>query len=71
MTKPRYTSRHGWTGGDSRTLYAFTDARSGDVTVRPGGSATGIGPACSVAIATRAQAESLWQSPLHSGWRVA
>jgi hypothetical protein len=68
---PRYDMQRGWRGGDSRTLYAFVDDRTGDVLlVRPGGMPPRMGPA-GVRIATRAEAEALWQSPLHSGWTVS
>ena len=72
---PRYTERQGWIGGDSRTLYAFTDRRTGKVGVYPGGGGSNkkllmhVGPEADVRIATRAEAEELWQSPL-KGWNV-
>lgn len=75
---PRFRPKQGaWTGGDSNTLYAFTDKLTGRVVVRPGGgSATrslmrGIGPEAEVRVATRAEAEEKWQNPLHGGWKVA
>lgn len=73
---PRYDERRGWIGGDSRTLYAFTDRRTGDVFVYPGGGAgkkllMHAGPEADVRVASRSEAESLWQSPLHVGWKVA
>lgn len=55
--------------GDSTTLYHFTDQHTGRVFVRP--PMAGIGPACDVRVATRVEAETLWQCPLHTGWRVA
>lgn len=70
---PTYDERKGWTGGDSRTLYAFTDRRTGGVTILPGPGAQGItaiGPEVTVRVATRAEAEEGWQSPLHRGWTV-
>ena len=73
---PRYTERQGWIGGDSRTLYAFTDRRTGKVGVYPGGGGSNkkllmhVGPEADVRIATRAEAEDLWQSPL-KGWNVS
>lgn len=72
---PRYTEKHGWVGGDSRTLYAFTDRRTGQVAVYPGGGAKKkllmhVGPEADVRIASRSEAEELWQSPLR-GWTVA
>lgn len=74
---PRYTEQHGWTGGDSRTLYAFTDRRTGKVGVYPGGGSSKAkllmhwGPEADVRIATRSEAEEHWQNPLHVGWKVA
>ena len=73
---PRYDDRRGWIGGDSKTLYAFTDRRTGSVAVYPGGGAgkklaMHVGPEANVRLATRSEAESLWQSPLHAGWKVA
>lgn len=69
---PRWNGRKGWVGGDSRTLYAFTDRLNGEVVVHPGGyPQTHVGPNADVRLATRAEAERLWQSPLHSGWKVA
>ncbi len=68
---PRYDERKGWRGGDHRTLYAFVDDRTGNILVRPGGLLPNIGPAATVRIATRDEAERLWQSPLSSGWKVA
>ena len=73
---PRYDERRGWIGGDSRTLYAFTDRRTGRVFVYPGGGAgkkllMHVGPEADVRRATRSEAESLWQTPLHAGWKVA
>lgn len=71
---PRYDERRGWHGGDSRTLYAFTDARTGRTVVRPGhvSAMRDVGPAVSsIRVATRDEAERLWQSPLHAGWTVA
>jgi hypothetical protein len=69
---PRYDARKGnWTGGDSRTLYAFTDPATGRVWVVPGGYAMLYGPQATVRIATRDEAEERWQRPLHAGWKVA
>ena len=70
QTVPQYSESKGWTGGDARALYAITDVRTGRTIVRPVEQMTGVGPAVTVAQATRAQAEELWQSPLHSGWKV-
>jgi hypothetical protein len=71
---PRYNQSCRWEGGDSRTLYAFIDKRTGTVKVRPGAlsehAVCGIGPECDVRIATRTEAETHWQNPLHSGWKV-
>jgi hypothetical protein len=71
---PHYDERRGWTGGDTRTLYTFTDRRTGTVGVHPGGGAgkrllMRWGPA-DVRVATRAEAEEHWQRPLHAGWKV-
>ncbi len=67
----KYSSRKGWVGGDSRTLYTITDKRTGSILVRPGDSLAGIGPDVTIAVATRGEALAHWQSPLHSGWTVA
>lgn len=72
---PRYDERKGWIGGDSRTLYTFTGRVTGGVGVYPGGGAgkkllMHWGPDADVRIATRTEAERLWQNPLHSGWKV-
>jgi hypothetical protein len=73
---PQYSARRGWVGGDSRTLYAFTDTRTGTVHVQPGGGRgkklmRGAGGSAQRArLATRAEAEKHWQSPLHVGWKV-
>lgn len=77
VSLPRYDERRGWTGGDSRTLYAFTDRRTGSVDVHPGGGGAGkkllmhSGPELTVRVASRSEAEELWQRPLHVGWKVA
>jgi hypothetical protein len=73
---PRYDEKRGWIGGDSRTLYAFTGRRTGAVEVYPGGGSgkkllMHWGPEADVRIATRDEAERLWQNPLHAGWKVA
>ena len=69
---PRYDARKGrWTGGDSRTLYAFTDPAAGRVWVVPGGYPMLYGPQATTRVATRAEAEEHWQRPLHMGWRIA
>jgi hypothetical protein len=69
---PRYNATHGWTGGDSKTLYTFTDKRTGYITVKPGGTfyVKTVGPEHTVRVATRDEAEAKWQSPLHAGWNV-
>lgn len=69
---PRYDERKGlWRGGDSRTLYAFTSLMTGRTWVSPGGWVMNWGPDATVRVATRAEAEELWQRPLHAGWTVA
>jgi hypothetical protein len=76
MRMPRWNNRAGaWLGGDADTLYAFTDPVTGLIKVRPGRGGMGKvvhgGYGLTVAVATRAEAETLWQSPLHAGWKVA
>lgn len=69
---PRYDERKGlWRGGDSRTLYAFTSLQTGRTWVAPGGTEMYWGPEATVRVATRDEAEELWQRPLHPGWTVA
>lgn len=68
---PHWNDKRGWIGGDSRTLYAFTGRVTGQVVVYPGGYRVPMGPDVAVRIATREEAERLWQSPLHVGWKVA
>lgn len=62
-----------WVGGDSRTLYLFTDKRNHNEFVCSGdrNSLRTLGPALDVRVATRAEAEEHWQNPLHSGWKTA
>jgi hypothetical protein len=68
---PRFDERKGmWRGGDSRTLYAFTSLMTGRTWISPGGWTMNWGPQVTVRVATRAEAEELWQRPLHSGWIV-
>jgi hypothetical protein len=68
---PRYDARRGvWKGGDSRTLYAFTSLLTGITWVAPGSSTMNWGPQVTVRVATREEAEELWQQPLHPGWQV-
>lgn len=68
---PHYHRIKGWIGGEKFTLYAITDKRTGHVLVRPNTEMAGVGPECTIRIATRSEAEKLWQSPLHSGWKVS
>jgi hypothetical protein len=69
---PHYDKRKGmWRGGDTRTLYAFTGHRTGQTVVYPGGPAINMGPEVTVRVASREEAERLWQNPLHVGWTVA
>jgi hypothetical protein len=69
---PRYNARRGmWSGGDSRTLYAFTSVVTGRTWVVPGGYQMNWGPEVTVRVATRAEAEEMWQPSLHPGWTVA
>lgn len=73
---PHYDERRGWIGGDSRTLYALTDRRTGRVAVHPGGGGPGkklltyMGPEAQVRVATREEGEEHWQRPLPAGWNV-
>jgi len=61
-----------WVGGDSHTLYLFTDKRTHAQSVVPGhrDSLRKLGPELTVRVATRQEAERHWQNPLHSGWKV-
>jgi hypothetical protein len=69
---PRYNARRGmWSGGDSRTLYAFTSLATGRTWVVPGRYQMNWGPEVTVRVATRAEAEEMWQPSLHPGWTVA
>lgn len=75
MALPRYSEKRGWTGGDSRTLYAFTAKQTGTTRVYPGGGPgkkllMHWGPEATVRVATRAEAEAHWQKPLHAGWKT-
>lgn len=72
---PKWSDKHGWKGGDSHRLFTFTDRRTGRKVVRPGNRGlrfgdTSVGDHATVRPATRAEAEALWQSPLHTGWKV-
>lgn len=75
VTLPRFDMRKKvWVGGDSRTLYAFTGDITGEIVVRPGWPGRVLlneGPGMTVRVATRDEAERLWQNPLHPGWTVA
>lgn len=69
---PRYDKRRDqWGGGDGRTLYTFTSDVTGLSWVVPGGYTMNWGPAVTVRVATRDEAEAMWQAPLHPGWKVA
>lgn len=73
---PRYNSRRGWTGGNSRVLYLFRDKLTGKKIVRPGGGPRkkllgAPGSNATVRVATRGEAEQYWQKPLHAGWNYA
>lgn len=71
-----------WVGGDKATLYAwhFRDgySKTDHVIVKPGtgragkaGIVSGPGPGVGLPrIATLAEAEEHWQTPLHRGWNV-
>jgi hypothetical protein len=67
---PKYRNGR-WIGGDARRLYTFIDRRTGRIVVRAGDAFSGIGPEADVREATRGEAETLWQSPLHPGWKVS
>lgn len=71
---PKYNEKHGWLGGDTKRLYAFTDKLTGHVSVHPGRRAghshIPVGDNATVRPATRSEAEQYWQNPLHSGWKV-
>jgi hypothetical protein len=69
-TLPRYSETQGWHGGAKNVLYAVTDRRTRRVIVRPREDMRGVGPAVTVRVATRGEAERHWQRPLHSGWKV-
>jgi len=69
---PRWNPKKGWVGGNSKTLYTFTDNITDSIAVAPGGYPhVHVGPNAEVRMATRAEAEMLWQSPLQAGWKVA
>lgn len=69
IVMPRYSERRGtWIGGSRNVLWSFVDTRTGRVTTRPIGYV--MGPACTVRIATRAEA-CTWQNPPHPVWIFA
>jgi hypothetical protein len=69
---PRWNESKGWIGGDSHTLYAFTDRLTGKISVQHGGyPQTHVGPNATVRVATRAEAEREWQKPLSPAWKIA
>lgn len=67
----RYDAKRGWVGGMGTALYAVTDKRTGVLQVRPGDWMAGIGPEVDIRVATKVEAETHWQNPLHTGWIVA
>ncbi len=71
---PKYSAKKGgWTGGDTRTLYAFSSPSGSWLRVIPGMGGKGVvvhGPETIVRVATKAEAEEKWQNPLHGGWNV-
>lgn len=72
---PKFNVKKGsWIGGDSRTLYTFKNATTGQYLVRPGAGPGGkineVGASAYVRVATKAEAEHDWQNPLHAGWNV-
>ena len=75
VTTPKFRPKLGrWAGGNSRTLYTFTDETTGRTVVRPGHNKLvlgSIGPEAKVRVATKAEAEEHWQDPLHEGWKTA
>lgn len=68
---PQYSEKKGWHGGDRKTLFALTDKRTGKVMVRPAGFMRGIGSEADIRVATKEEAKTLWQDPLHPGWKVS
>lgn len=79
VSVPSFKPKSGkWTGGDSKTLYAFTDINTATgkpfVVVNPGKypeAMRQVGPEAKARVATKAEAEEYWQNPLHSGWKTA
>ncbi len=71
---PRWNEKRGWHGGDRHTLYLFSWPRSDGVilsNVYPGDRIPEAADHRSVVrLATRAEAEAMFQDPLHSGWTV-
>lgn len=71
MALPRWNSKKGWIGGDTRTLYAYTDKRTNRVTVRPGPGTrfgdTAVGDHATVRVATRAEVDA---SDWPKGWKT-
>lgn len=69
---PKYDAKQDrWTGGDERTLYAFTDRHTGETFVRPGGTGSlkGLGTeTTSARIATKSEAEQVWPSLVNAGY---
>lgn len=78
-TLPKYNTRRGrWVGGDSRTLYTFTDPVTGHKTVAQGTqTADGthfkhyripVGAGATVRVATRAEADAAGYTQGGGGW---
>lgn len=78
-TLPKYNARRGrWVGGDSRTLYAFVDPVTGHKTVTQGTQMAdgthfkhyriAVGPAATVRVATRAEADAAGYTQGGGGW---
>lgn len=59
---PKFNAKRGlWIGGDSRTLYTFTDHRIGRTSTWAPGKISAAGPPdVSVRVATRAEGEAWW-----------
>lgn len=71
---PKWSEKRGWHGGDRHTLYLFSWPRSDGVilsNVYPGDRIPEAADHRSVVrVATRAEAEEMYQDPLHGGWTV-
>lgn len=78
-TLPKYNARRGlWVGGDSRTLYTFTDPVTGHKTVTQGTQTAdgthfkhyriAVGAGASVRVATRAEADAAGYTQGGGGW---